>query len=505
MESANKRIFKNTIALYIRQMFVLFVSLYTSRVILDKLGVVDFGIYNVVAGIVGMMAFFNGMMGSATSRFFTFGLGKDDAAYLKKIVGTTFIIYVIFIAFVFVLAETIGIWFLENKLVIPPERMNAARVIYQFSIGTFLFSLISVPFVSMITAHESMKIYAYVGILEALMKLGIALGISYVTIDRLESYGGLMMFSSLVILLIYFVYCRRSYTECRIRFAFEKSLFKEILSFSGWSLFGAGVGIARGAITNILLNIFFGPVVNAARAVASQVSNAVSSFSNSFFNAVRPQIIKNYASNNLERMTFLIEQSAKGVYFLMLLFGLPIILEAPYILSLWLKNPPEEAAIFVQLTVIELMVDSINLPIITAANATGKIKLYQSVVGGILLLCAPISYVVLKLGAPAYSVMLVMIGTIVLATIARLYLTTRILVFKPVKFLKEVMPSILLVTILSGLLSLCIQKTMDVGFIRLIISTCTSTICIISFALLFGVKKDVRSQLLSNIKRKLGR
>lgn len=503
MDSANSRIFKNTIALYIRQMFVLFISLYTSRVILDTLGVVDYGIYNVVAGIVGMMAFFDGMMGAATSRFFTFGLGKANSTYLKKIVSTTFVIYVIFIAIVLMLAETVGIWFLDSKLVIPVDRMNAAHIIYQFSIGTFLFSLISVPFVSMITAHESMKIYAYVGVLDAFMRLAVAIGISHVSFDKLATYGGLMMIPSLVVLSIYFVYCNRNYDECKLHFAFDKVLFSEILSFSGWSLFGACAGIARGAITNILLNMFFGPVVNAARAVASQVSNAVSSFSNSFFNAVRPQIIKNYANNDLERMIFLVEQSAKGTYFLMLLFGLPIILEAPYILQLWLKNPPDGAVIFVQLTVIELMIDSINLPVITAAHATGKIKLYQSVVGGILLLSAPISYAILKLGAPAYSVMLVMIGIVVLATIARLYLTTRILVFEPVKFLKEVMPPILLVTILSGLLSFCIKKTMDEGFVRLIISTCTSVISVISFTLLFGVKKAFRSQLLNYIRKKI--
>ena len=505
MISDNKRIFKNTIALYIRQMFVLFVSLYTSRVVLEVLGVVDFGIYNVVAGIVGMMAFFNGMMGAATSRFFTFGLGKGDADYLKKVVGTTFLIYLIFIVLVLVLAETVGVWLLENKLVIPPERMNAARIIYQFSIGAFLSSLISVPFVSMITAHESMKIYAYVGILEVLLKLGVVFGISYVAYDRLATYGFLMMVSSLVVLAIYFVYCRRNYAECRVRLCYEKSLFGEILSYSGWSLFGACVGIARGAITNILLNMFFGPVVNAARAVSNQVSNGVSSFSNSFFNAVRPQIIKNYASDNLQRMTFLMEQSAKGAYFLMFLFALPIILETPYILNLWLKNPPDGAVIFSQLVLVELLIDSINLPIITAANATGKIKLYQSVVGGILLLCAPFSYVVLKLGAPAYSVMIVLIATVVMGTVARLYLTTRILDFKPFKFLKEVLPSVLLVTMLSTAFSYFVHYSMDEGVLRLVAVVAVSAVSTITFALMFGVKKEIRTQLLNAMKNKLGR
>lgn len=505
MDSANKRIFKNTIALYIRQMFVLFVTLYTSRVILDTLGVVDYGIYNVVAGVIGMMAFFNGMMGASTSRFFTFGLGKKDPNYLRSIVGTTFLIYVIFIAAVLILAETVGVWFLENKLIIPPDRMFAARIIYQFSIGSFLFSLVAVPFVSMITAHESMKIYAFIGVFESLMKLGIALSITFVSIDKLACYGGLMMISTLVVLLIYFVYCKRNYEECKLHFYFEKKLFSEIMSYSGWSLFGACVGIARGAITNILLNMFFGPIVNSARAVANQVSNGVSSFSNSFFNAVRPQIIKNYASNDLDRMFFLIEQSAKGSYFLMLLFGMPIVLETPYILNLWLKNPPDGAVIFVQLTIIELMIDSINLPIITAANATGKIKLYQSVVGGILLLCAPISYIVLKFGAPAYSVMIVMIGTIILATIARLFLTTRILKFNSFKFLKEVIPPTTIVTCLSCLISLGMQHLLNEGAARLIVSILTSSSCIISFTMLFGVSKEVRLQILKTIRNKLSR
>ena len=505
MQSANKRIFKNTIALYIRQMFVLFTSLYTSRVILESLGVVDFGIYNVVAGVILMLSFFNGMMQSASSRFFTFGLGKKDFQYLDKVVGTTFLIYVIFIGVVLILAETLGIWFLENKLVIPLERMHAARIIYQFSIVTFICSLLSIPFVSMITAHESMKIYAYVGVIEALLRLLIAFGVAFVTFDKLVAYGAFMMFAGFFILCIYFIYAKRNYKECKLHFYFEKSLFSEILSYSGWSLFGALVGIARGAITNILLNMFFGPIVNAARAVSSQVSTGVNSFAHSFFNAVRPQIIKNYAANEIHRMTFLMEQSAKGVYFLMFLFSLPIILETPYILKLWLKNPPDGAVLFVQLTLIEILIDSVNLPVMTAANATGKIKLYQSVVGGILLLCAPISYIVLKFGAPAYSVLLVMILTIIIATVVRLYLITRILDFKPFQFLKEVLPSVLLVTLFSGGISYGVQQVLNEGLLRLILVTLTSSVSIIAFALLFGVKKEIRAKLFSALKNKLGK
>lgn len=503
MSQANKRIFKNSIALYIRQIFVLLVTLYTSRVVLDALGVVDFGIYNVVAGVVGMLAFFNGMMHSASTRFFTFGLGKGDSDYLKRIVGTTFLIYVIFIVLILVLAETIGVWFLENKLVIPDERMNAARIIYQCSIGTFLFSLLSVPFVSMITAHESMNIYACVGIIDVLLKLGVVFCISSVPYDQLASYGFFMMLVAFVVLLIYFIYCSRSYAECKLHLFFEKSLFSEILSYSGWSLFGACVAIARGAITNVLLNMFFGPIVNAARAVSSQVSNGVSSFSNSFFNAVRPQIIKSYAKEDLNRMIFLMEQSAKGTYFLMLLFALPIILETPYILKLWLKVPPEGAVIFTQLVLIEHLIDSVNLPIMTAANATGKIKLYQSVVGGVLLLCAPISYVVLKLGAPAYSVLVVMIGTVLLGTIVRLYLITRILEFNPIKFVKEVLPSVVLVTMLSTGICYGVQHLLEEGFVRFAVVIAVSSISTISFAFLLGVKKEVRLSMFELVKKKM--
>lgn len=504
MKSENRSIFKNTLALYLRQLVSLFVGLYTSRVILDSLGVVDFGIYNVVAGLVGMMSFFNGMMMAATSRFFTFGVGKNDLHYLDNVVGTTFLIYVIFIAAVCILGESVGIWFLENKLVIPLDRMNAARIVYQCALGIFLCSLLSIPFVSMITAHESMKVYAYVGLLDVFLKLGAAIGVSFVDWDRLAVYGLLMLVLSVLIAFVYFLFCKKTYTECRLHFYFEKKLFKEVVEYSGWSLFGACVGIARGTITNILLNMFFGPVINAARAISNQVSNGVSAFSNSFFNAVRPQIIKNYAKKDFERMNFLMVQSAKGAFFLLFLFALPLLLETRYILCLWLKTPPSEAIVFSQLVLIEVLIETVSMPIITAANATGKIRLYQSVVGGILLLCAPLSYLFLKLGMPYYFVMISSIITIVLASIARLLLTTRIMKFNPIKYLRNVIPSILSVAGISFLISCIMRNFLPYGFVRLVAVTITSSVCIVCFGLFWGVSKEVRHRIIEILKNKLG-
>lgn len=506
MEQANKRIFKNTIALYIRQILVLFVTLYTSRVILDVLGVVDFGIYNVVAGVVGMLGFLTGMMGAATQRFFTFGIGKGSADYLNRIVSMTFLIYLLFIVVIVILAESVGIWFLENRLVIPMARMHAARLIYQFAILSFLFSMITVPFTSMITAHESMSVYAYVGILEAILRLGLVFLISVIRYDKLSVYGMLMMLTSLIILIIYSAYCRKKFEECRFSFYWDKALFKEIFSYSGWSFFGSCVGVAKGAILNILLNMFFGPIVNAARAVASQVQNGVSCFSNNFFNAVRPQLVKSYAREDYNRMTYLMEQGAKGAYFLMLLFVLPLFLEMPYVLNIWLKSPPSGASIFTRLVLIEILIDSINHPIIAAANATGKIKLYQSVVGGILLLTAPAAYVVLKFGAPAYSVMLVSIIILLVSMVARLIIVKRLLPFDPISFVKSIGRPIFLVSAVSIIFTIGLFALFDgPSLFRFIMTILTSSISIAFTALFFGITKNERLYFFNLIKAKVGK
>ena len=408
------------------------------RVVLATLGAEDYGIYNVVAGVVTMFSFLSGSMATASQRYFSFALGQNDEVQLKRYFSMSFTIYCLIALVVVVIAETFGLWFVENKLVVPVERQQAAFWIYQASVFSTVCTILTAPFMASIIAHEDMNIYAYVSVVEVVLKLGIVFLLSLFPADKLIAYGLLMAAVVFVNTAIYRSICARKYVECRFSFFWDKGLFKELVGYTGWNMFGASVGIFKNQLVNIVLNQFFSPVVNAARGIAYQVNGAVNSFSQGFSTAVRPQIIKSYASGNKEEMLALMYRSCKATFFLMYVFTLPLSLEMPYVLGLWLGNVPEHAILFTRLALLDALIDSVSYPLMTAAQATGRIGLYQSVVGGILLLNAPVSYLVLKFGAPSYGVFVVAIIITAMAFITRLYILKKIINFSFRNFIGKV-------------------------------------------------------------------
>lgn len=420
--ASNKRIAKNTLFLYFRMILTMTISLYTSRIVLQVLGVTDYGIYNVVGGVVTMFAFLNGAMVTSTQRYITYYLGIGDYTKQCDVFTTCVQIHAVISLIVVLLAETAGLWFLYTQMVIPASRFIASLWVFHLSVATMVVQIMSVPYNSAIIAHEQMGAFAYISILEVTLKLLIVYLLTIGSMDKLVLYAILTAVIQFFIRYIYTNYCLSHFSECKLRRTWNFPLFKEIGSFAGWNLWGNLAGTLMGQGLNLLLNVFFGPVVNAARGIAQQVEMALTQFSSNFLMAVNPQITKTYARSEHENMHRLIFRACKFSYFLLFLLSLPIMLEAETILRIWLKTPPENTAIFLRLALAIVLVDTLARPLMTAAAATGKVKLYQSVVGGILLLIVPTAYVVLKLGGSPASVYVVHFFVVGIAFIARLFI-----------------------------------------------------------------------------------
>ena len=504
-QNTTKRIAKNTLMLYFRQILIMIVSLYTVRVVLNTLGAEDYGIYNVVAGVVTMFSFLSSSMATASQRYFSFALGQNDSEQLKKYFSMSFTIYCLIALIVLVLAETVGLWFVTQKLVIPVERQTAAFWIYQASVFSMICTILTVPFMASIIAHEDMNIYAYVSIIEVVLKLGIVFLLPLFAIDKLIFYGLLMAGVVFINTAIYRTICVKKYVECKFSFFWEKSLFKELVSYTGWNMFGSAVGVFKNQIVNIILNQFFNPVVNAARGIAAQVNSAVNSFAQNFSTAVKPQIITNYASGEKEKMLQLMFRSCKATFLLMFVFALPLILEMPYVLKLWLKNVPEYAVLFTILALVDALIDTISYPLMAAAQATGKIKLYQAVVGGVLLLNAPIAFVVLTFGAAPYSVFIVSISITFIAFIVRLFILKRLIDFSFWQFIGKVFLPVVFCALISFVIPYLVRNMMNSGFIRLCVTVVVSVICVALSGYFVALSKNEKQWIVGIVKSKLGK
>ena len=403
----NKRIAKNTLLLYFRMLFMMAVSLFTSRVVLNTLGVEDYGIYNVVGGIVAMFGFINGSMSSATQRYITFALGKGDKNRLQTVFSTTLQIHTLIAGIIVLLGETIGLWFLYNKMQIPADRMDAAFWVLQCSIIAAVIMIISVPYNADIVAHEKMSAFAYISILEVVLKLAIVYMLVVFSFDKLILYAFLLLAIQILIRFCYSYYCNKHFEETKYKHIWDKALFKEMTGFAGWSMFGNLSAVLYGQGLNMLLNIFFGPVVNAARGVAVQVQNAIQQFVGNFQMALNPQITKTYAKGDISEMHKLMFRSARFSFFLLFFLSLPVLLETDFILTVWLKTVPECTVVFLRIMICTSLIYSMSNPLIIANQATGKVKKYQAVCGTTLIMILPISYILLKFGMPAYSVFVV--------------------------------------------------------------------------------------------------
>lgn len=487
----NNRIAKNTLFLFFRMFLTMGISLYTTRVVLEILGVEDFGIYNVVGGIVFMMAFLTSSMSVATQRFISFELGKKDNIQLNKIFCTSINIHIIFAVIIFVLAETIGLWFLNNRLVIPIERIEAANWVYQFSVLSFIINIIIVPYNATIIAFERMKVYAYISIVESLLKLIIVFTLLWFSFDKLKIYAVLIFFVSFTTSIIYKIYCRKNFQSTKYSFIWDKNLLKTLLSYSGWNLFGGIAGVTMGQGVNILLNIFFGPTVNAARAIAFQIKGAVNMFVTNFQMAVNPQIVKSYAIDDIKYMHELIFQGSKFSFFLLYIISLPILFETELILKFWLNEVPELTIIFTRLGIINILIDCISGSLMTAAQASGKIKKYQTVIGLLLLMILPISYFLLNYGWPPEVTLYVSISISIVALLARLYIISELVNFPIILFFKEVLMRVSLVILVSLILPFILRYNIESEIIRFFTTFIISILSVIFSIYWFGlIKKE---------------
>ena len=487
--------------LYFRMILTMVVSLYTSRVILNTLGFEDYGIYNVVGGVVSMFTFFNSAMSSATQRFLSYEIGRGDFVQLRKTFNATKIIHIGIAVLIFILAETVGLWFVKTYLVIPAERLEAAIWVYHFSVLSFMVSVIQVPYNATIIAHERMNVYAYVSIIEVTLKLLIVFMLTWITFDKLKIYGILYFCVVFIIAAIYRLYTRRNFQESRFKVVKDKKLYKTLISYSGWNLFGNIASVAKGQGVNILLNIFFGPVVNAARGIAMQVQTAVNSFVTNFQMAVNPQIIKSYASEEREYMTSLVIRSSKFSFYLLLLLSLPIIIEIDQILKFWLKTVPDYSSIFTILVLVIVLIDCVSGPLMTAIQATGKIKVYQSVVGSLLILILPISYFFLKQGYSPEITLYVNIVISIVALFFRLYLVWKLLEFPVLRFAKEIILKNIIIVLLSLSLPLFIRYFMEENLIRLIVIVFVTLIWNATIIFVIGLLKSEKAIVIRGLNK----
>lgn len=501
----NKRIAKNTLLLYFRMFFTMGVSLYTSRVILNALGVDDYGIYNVVGSVVTMFSFLNGAMSASTSRYLTIAIGQNDDIQLNRIFNASIINHLI-IAFVLViLAETIGLWFLINKMVFPESHYNAVIVVYQFSVVSTAITLLQTPFLATIIAYERMNIFAWGGILDSLLKLGIALGIMSINGQRLVVYAVLLFIVTAGMFIYYFTSCKIQFKNTKIKFLWDWTLLKELFSYSGWDLLGNLSVIAQGQGLNILLNLFFGPSVNASRGIAYQVQGAVAQFSGNFMTAVRPQIIKYYAAGDYSNMMLLVFKSARFSFLLLWLVSFPILIEIDFILTLWLKNVPDYTVVFARIVIIVSLINSWRFPFISVMHATGQIKLPNIIIGGLLIATLPISYVVLKSGFNPESVFYIILFMNIIALFLDWALIKRNLFFSIKAAFKDIILKSSFVSIASFIVVYVLKKYVSISNMNSILFIFLSIIIAVFFSFLIGLKSiernDIRVVLLKYLKK----
>lgn len=499
----NKRIAKNTIILYFRMLLTMGVSLFTVRIVLDTLGTVDYGLYSVIGGVVSMFSFLSGTMASASQRFFAYELGRKNYDQLKKTFSMTMTIYIIIAVVILILSESIGLWFLNHKMTIPSERMEAARWVYQFTILSFMLTVLTTPYYASIIAHEKMKIYAFVSIIEVILKLLIVYLLVLFSFDKLKLYSVLMFGTTAIVTFFYRSYCKRTFNECRYAFSWDQPLFKEIVTYSGWNLIGSFAWVLKNQGLDIVLNIFFGPAVNAARGIAAQIKNSINQFVQNFMTATIPQIIKYYAADQRQEMIKLVFQSSKISYFLLFIISMPVLLETDYILSLWLKDIPEFAVVFTRLVVIAALIETLAFPLRSIVQATGKVKKYQATVGGIALLNIPASFIFLKLGYPPQTVFWVVIVIEILLLMQRLVILKELIRFSVVNYLSEVIARLIFTSLLAYVVPAIIHIYYETGISRFLLTFFTGIIFSGITIYFIGLSKGERQILINIIKRRI--
>jgi len=493
--------------LYIRMFLTMGVSLYTSRVVLNALGIEDYGIYSVVGGVVTLFTFFNSAMSTVTQRFLAMDVGKKDWEGLRKTFNSALIVHIGIALLVLLIAETVGLWFVNFKLNLPPGKTDDANFVYQFSILTSMVSITQVPFNALLIVRERMNVFAMISIAEVVLKLFIVYLLYISPYNKLETYSVLLFLALVVVSTIYKIYCLKNFKESVFKFYKDKNYYKTLVSYSGWNLFGNIAYVAKGQGTNMLLNIFFGTVVNAAYGIMIQVQTAVNSFSSNFQMAVNPQIYKNYAQGDMQQMHKLMFQASKFSYYLMFVLICPIVFNVNFILLWWLKHPPQYTAILVNLALVNLLVECISRPLATGSMATGNIKWYQITVGTILFLNLPLSYIAFKItGDPPVFLHITIILSLITFVLRVLFLR-KMVALSVLAFIKEVLLPILYVTgICIGLVyALSYAAGRSDSFLKLVWESGVIVVLCLMVIFLIGFKQSEKAMVYNLIKSRIRR
>ena len=496
----NKRIAKNTFLLYIRTFVVMIVSIFTSRVILKALGVEDYGVYNVIGGMVAMFAVVSNSLAASISRFITFEIGRGNNVRLLQVFATSKVVLLVLAGIVLVLTEVVGVWFLSCKMQIPEGRMTAAMWVLQCSIVSFCVNLIAIPYYACIVAYEHMKAFAYFSLFEAILKLLICYLLMASPIDKLILYAILMMSISVLMRFLYNYYCRRHFKESRTSLSFHKPVFKEMFGFAGWSFFTSANSILSTQGCNMLINVYFGVTFNAARAIANQVQQAMTQFVSSFVTAINPQITKSYAAGEIDSMYSLVCRGARFSYYLTLIMVVPIFFEAETILNIWLTVVPDKAVVFTKLSLIYILMDGAGYTLYTANLATGRIKKYSLVLSSITFFVFPLSWVFFSKGASVEFTYIIALVANLLYHIARLFLTQDNVGLRAGYFAKKVYWPVFLTTFLSIIPSIFICRLFPPTVLRFIISMLIGVCMTASMALLVGMERQERRVIIDKTK-----
>lgn len=497
----NKRIAKNTLFLYFRMLFMMAVSLYTSRVILNTLGIEDYGVYNVVGGVVSMLGFLNGALGGASSRFITYDLGIKDISSIKKTFGNILSIHFILAGIILLLGETIGLWFVNTQLKIPSYRFIAALWVYQFSLFSLIMSVICIPYNATIIAHEKMGAFAYISIIDTLLKLFIVYLLVISPFDKLIVYSILYFCIQLFNQLVYMLYCKNKFQEVHTSFSYDKKIFSEIFEFAGWTMNGylAIVGYTQGI--NILLNIFFGPVVNAARGIAVQVQNVCQQFCTNFQMALNPQMTKNYAQHNLNEMHSLLIKSSKFSFYILFIIVLPLMFVAPIVLKVWLGNIPPHTVNFLRLILFIGLLYPLTNPLIVSVHATGHLRKFQLIEGSLLLSIVPLAYVILKFfHLPPESVFVVHLFVEFFTLLARLKIVLPMIGFKLNVYIQKVIIPIVIVVLCAPIIPYVVYLHSKIGIFSSFYICVTCTISLLLIIYFLGCTSNEKKFIIERMK-----
>lgn len=500
----SNRIAKNTIMLYFRMFFAMIIGLYTSRIVIQALGLSNYGLYSVVGGVVSILIFVNNTLTSGTQRFLNFALGKNDELHLKKTFSTALLLHLIIGIFFVLICETIGLWFLYTKINIPAGRENAAFWVFQLSTLSVFVLTVFVPFTSSIVAHERFKVYAYMSIFDVLMNLIIVFSLKLTNGDKLITYSFLIVLVNLTTTAIYYLYCRKNFSECRFKLLYEKSIFKEIFRFSIWNIFGCASVTLQNQGINILINIYFGTIANAARSIALQINQKILQFVSGFQTAVNPQIVKLYASGNIDELTKLVINNSKFAAFLFLLMAVPICVEIDYILKLWLGTVPSITSTLVYIILFQTLVQTISRPVVMLVHAVGKMKMVNLTAGGVLLLILPVSLLLAHFGASIETIFIINVIPWFLETFLELYFEKKYCNFPLKKFYKAVYLRVFPLAGLMVIIPLSVKQYISLSelprFILVESISIISSIFIISY---LGLSRSQRHLIFNKIRNKL--